>query len=469
MPDYSNFRADIAGIALEDNPAIVRQKSRDFFWYSPILRGQLEGVTADLVVSPSNTDEVVRVMRATFKHNVPVTPRGGGTGNYGQAMPLAGGLILDMSRMTAVKEIGTGRVVAEAGANMGRLNAKLRENGQEFRFHPSTIATSTIAGFVAGGSGGVGSITWGGLPELGNILRLRIVTMEEEPRVLDLTGWDIQKVAHAYGVNGVIVEVELPLAPAYDWIDMLVEFDTMERALGLGSDLAWRSGLLLKELAIFDPRVAPISFTRHRTWLDTTKSIVALMVAPHALVPLEAAISHHGGRIAFRSDDAAPTKGLPHIYELCWNHTTLRAIKSDAKWTYLQTLYPNPGSTELILKMADEFKDELLTHIEYIKLDGQPSAVGLPLVYHRSNARLEEIMRLHEEAGCVVFNPHRYTLEEGGMKQSDPMQLSFKQEADPKGLLNPGKMIAFDDPNFDFKTGKTYLFQGLNEQRERAS
>jgi len=68
---------------------------------------------------------------------------------------------------------------------------------------------------------------------------------------------------------------------------------------------------------------------------------------------------------------------------------------------------------------------------------------------------------VHEENDCPIFNPHRYTLEEGGMKQSDPLQLSFKRETDPKGLLNPGKMIAWDDPDYDFASGKLYLFPGM--------
>ena len=47
---------------------------------------------------------------------------------------------------------------------------------------PSTYNTASIGGFVAGGSGGVGSIRWGGLRDLGNVIRLRIVTMEAEPQ-----------------------------------------------------------------------------------------------------------------------------------------------------------------------------------------------------------------------------------------------------------------------------------------------
>ncbi len=47
------------------------------------------------------------------------------------------------------------------------------------------------------------------------------------------------------------------------------------------------------------------------------------------------------------------------------------------------------------------------------------------------------------------------------MKRTDRAQLQFKREADPKGILNPGKMIAWDDPDFDFDSGRTWLFTGL--------
>jgi hypothetical protein len=79
------------------------------------------------------------------------------------------------------------------------------------------------------------------------------------------------------------------------------------------------------------------------------------------------------------------------------------------------------------------------------------------LVRYTTEERLDEIIRLHEENGCPVFNPHRYTLEEGGMKQTDAVQLAFKREADPQGLLNPGKMIAWENPDYDYRSGHHHL------------
>ena len=98
-----------------------------------------------------------------------------------------------------------------------------------------------------------------------------------------------------------------------------------------------------------------------------------------------------------------------------------------------------------------------------MRFDGNITCFGLPLVRFTTEERLDEIIRLHEDNGCPIFNPHRYTLEEGGMKQTDEVQLAFKREADPQGLLNPGKMIAWENPDYDYRSGKTFLFEGLQQ------
>jgi FAD/FMN-containing dehydrogenase len=96
--DYlARFRSAIDTIRVIDNPAEVRLKSRDFFWYSPLLKETLGNKSADLVVCPRNEGDVVRIARAAARFRVPVTPRGGGTGNYGQAVPLEGGIAMPAS------------------------------------------------------------------------------------------------------------------------------------------------------------------------------------------------------------------------------------------------------------------------------------------------------------------------------------------------------------------------------------
>ncbi len=465
--DIAAFKARIDGIRSEDNPALVKQKSRDFFWYSPTLKRQLDHVTADLIAMPTSEAEVLRVMRAAFELGIPLTPRGTGTGNYGQAMPLSGGVVMDLSGFNKVTSIGRGRFVAEPGAIVAKIDEVARaHSGQEQRMHPSTAQTATIGGFIAGGSGGVGSIKWGGLRDSGNIIRVKVATMESEPRILELSGDDLHKVTHAYGTNGVITEVEMPLGPAYDWVDVLVGFDTLEAAAAYAERLGEQDGLALKELGVIAAPAPHDYFLRHRKFLPRDRHVVVAMVADFALDSMLAFTARHrGAEVLMRSDKLTPeeAKGLPPGYELAWNHTTLRALRVDPAITYLQVLYPYPNAVKLAARIHERFGDEVLAHLEFVRFDGKVTAFGLPLVKFTTEERLEEIMAIHEEMGAPIFNPHRYTLEEGGMKQTDEVQLAFKREADPRGLLNPGKMVAWEDPGYDFKSGRNFLFKSLAE------
>ncbi|OBQ74857.1 FAD-binding oxidoreductase [Mesorhizobium erdmanii] len=464
--DVSALKRDLDGLKLDDNPAIVQQKSRDFYWYSPVLKQQLDNVTGDLIVTPKTEAELIRVLAACHRHGVPVTPRGSGTGNYGQAMPLSGGVVLNLAEMNEVKSIGPGRVVTGPGAILADIDKATRaHSGQELRLSPSTYNTASIGGFIAGGSGGVGSINFGGLRDFGNVLRLRVVTMEAEPKVLELTGEDLHKVTHAYGTNGIITEVEMPLTAAYEWVDVIVGFDAFMGAARYGNALACQDGILTKLITPIAAPVPQLYFKRHQKFFREGQSICVVMVARHGLDAFLAFTRRAGGEVIFNAATATPEdkKGLPPAYELAWNHTTLRALRVDPAITYLQSLYPFPNQLALVEKMDAMFPGEVFSHLEFVRLDGNITCFGLPLVKFTTEARLDEIVRLHEQNGCPIFNPHRYTLEEGGMKQTDAVQLAFKRETDPQGLLNPGKMIAWENPDYDYRSGRTFLFKGLQK------
>jgi len=462
--DIAAFRRMIGPIRSEDNPVLVKQKSRDFYWYSPVLKRELDAVTADIVVSPISEAEVATVLAAAFRLGIPVTPRGGGTGNYGQAMPLTGGVLMSLADMNKVLSTHAGRVVCEPGAILLDIDKATASSEQELRMFPSTRATASVAGFVAGGSGGVGSITWGGLRDFGNVLRLRLMTMEAAPRALELTGADLHKAVHAYGTNGIITQVEMPLAAAYDWLDLIVGFDSFEAACAYAMALGEQDGILKKLITVVANPAPHDYFLRHRSLIPAGKSVVIAMIAPHALDAFHAFTRpFRKAEVLFDSSLAAPEtrRGLPPNYELAWNHTTLRALRVDPTITYLQARYLDDGALRTINRIHEKFGREVMGHLEFIRFNGKIACAGLPLVRFTTEARLQEIIAEHEAMGAMIFNPHRYTLEEGGMKQTDAVQLAFKRETDPQGLLNPGKMIAWEDPDFDFAAGKNFLFPGL--------
>ena len=131
-------------------------------------------------MSPRDEAEVIRVAAACAKAAHPARRarrrhrqlRAGGAAR--------GRRLLDMAALDAIEwHQARARARAAPGVKMVDVDAETRPHGFELRMHPSTKRLATIGGFVAGGSGGVGSVTYGGLREPGNIVAARVVTVEE--------------------------------------------------------------------------------------------------------------------------------------------------------------------------------------------------------------------------------------------------------------------------------------------------
>ena len=439
--DIEAFLRDIDDVPVVLDPVIVRRRSRDFFWYSPVLNAQLTGKSADVIVAPRNEPEVIRVAAACVRHRIPLTVRAGGTGNYGQAVPLEGGVLLDITGLSAIEWQRPGLVRVQAGMKMHDLDAALRPHGWEQRMHPSTKRTATVGGFVAGGSGGIGSVSYGGLREPGNITAARIVTVEEAPRVLELRGSDAQMVNHAYGTTGIVTALEIPLAPAWPWIDVLVVFDDFFEATAFSYELALADGIVKKLIA---PMIWPIPayFGALRPHCPEGKSVLVAMIAEPSLESFKTLLAGRG-TITFEAPTDESPGNVP-LYEYTWNHTTLQWLKTDRSITYLQCLYPHDRVLEAVRDMWAMFPDEVLPHLEFIRFRGRVTCSALPIVRYTTPERLDEIMALHEKHGVMIANPHVVTLEDGTRhKRADADQLGFKAEVDPYGLLNPGKMRTY--------------------------
>lgn len=433
--------ADLGDIPVITEEKVVRKRSRDFFWYSPILNEELAKKSADIIALPRNEADVIAIASACAKHRIPLTPRGGATGNYGQAVPIHGGVLLDMNALDTLEWVRPGACRVGAGANMGKLDTELRAQGWELRMHPSTKRTATIGGFVAGGSGGVGSVMYGGLREPGNILAARVITVEETPVVIELRGDAAQKVNRAYGTTGIITALEMPLAPAYPWLDVIVAFDDFKTCLEAGRDVARADGVIKKLLT---PIASPLPeyFGQLRQFCPDGKAILAAMVSEASFETFADLIAGRG-TITLKTPTREEAGAVP-LYEYAWNHTTLQMLKVDRSVTYLQCLYPFDRLIESILETAALFPDELIPHCEFIRFGGNVTCSALPVIRYTTKERLYEIIDAHEARGVFIANPHVITLEEGSRhKRADADQIGFKAIVDPHGLLNPGKMRTY--------------------------
>ncbi len=437
--DLAGFRQAVPGVKLLDDPVTLKRRSRDYYWFSPIAKAALDGKQADLIAVPHSVDEVTAIASAAARLRIPVTVRGLGTGTYGQAVPLYGGVVLDFSEMTAIERIGPDGFKAQSGAKVHDVEQAARGQGLELRMHPSTKKMATIGGYFCGGSGGIGSVTWGGLREEGNLHGATVVTLEKEPKIIELAGLDTGLVNRTFGSTGIVVDVSAPLEPARSWQDVVASFADFDEALAFAHQVA-ANDAIAKRLVSFHVAACAHYLRPLIPGLEAGHCAVLLMIDQRDLEKLDP----EPIILSESSDEReADPKRLP-IYEMAWGHTTLHALKETRNLSYLQTLFPPGRIIETATQMHRALGDELPIHLEFIRYEGELAANGAQLWPYTSPERLAEIINLHEDAGIPVANPHVFTVEDGSRHKRVPGdQLAFKAKVDPHGLLNPGKMPSY--------------------------
>ena len=420
----------------------VKRLSRDFHWFSPVLKPQLEEKFAELAVRPRDENELMAVVAACAKARIPLNLRGGGTGNYGQLIPLNGGVMVDMTRLNSVTAMGTGTVRAQAGIRLGDLEAHTRPHGWELRCMPSTWKLATLGGLFGGGFGGVGSINYGPLAAPGNVLSVCMMTMEETPRIITLQAPDALLLHHAYGSNGVVLEIELALAPCHDWIERLDTFADFASAMAFADALARSPGLVKRQIAVFAAPVLDYFSDLADAQVSGQHGVISV-VGSESDPLLPEMLKQQQGRNALHF---AEGENSGHsLIEYCWNHTTLQALKIDKALTYLQTAYAAENYHQQALAMEAELSDEVMSHIEFLRdMNGTLTCSGLPLVRYSSEARLNAIMDIYRSHGVKINNPHVIHIEDGkqGMVRADVV--AMKRACDPYNLLNPGKLRGWE-------------------------
>jgi FAD/FMN-containing dehydrogenase len=425
--------------------ARVARLSQDFSWFSPVLKRQLAGKTAEAAVRPRSEDEIVRIVAACAQHGVPITIRGTGTGNYGQAVPLHGGVVLDMSGYKGFLWARQGAGRAQAGIRLSDFEKETRAAcGMELRCMPSTYRSATLGGLFGGGFGGVGSINHGPLAARGNVLGLKAITIEPEPKLVELRGPDALLMHHMWGTNGLVLEIELALAPAHDWLESIVVFRDFDAALGFGDALAQAPGIVKREVALMaDPVPSYLKPLADHLPAGCHALIVAL--APSSEPAMLELVNQWGGEVTYRKDAAEIARTNRTLLEYTWNHTTLVAMRNEKDLTYLQCAYTAGQHVEQVRKLHEMLHPEVQLHAEFIRnLDGRMTCSALPIVRFTTEERLQAIMQTFRDHGVRINDPHVYIVEDG--KAGGPLPagvLEMKKRFDPLGLLNPGKVRAW--------------------------
>lgn len=417
--------------------------SRDYSWYSPFLKDALAEKRADAVVKVSAEAEVEAVVGLCVREGVPLTLRGAATGNYGQCTPFQGGVLLDINGMNNILEVGDGWIEAQTGARLQSLEIAAREKGWELRNYPSTWIKSTLGGYLGGGSGGIGSVTWGGLRDNGTVKAVEMLTAEDPPKRLRLEEEAALDVLHTYGSNAIVTRATLRLAPKRSWRQIMVTcedwFALVAYALEITADHRWH-----KRLASIHEWPIPSYFKGIRKHILEDAHLIFFEIEEAQADAFKAHTEARGFGVQHEIAPHEPRRA-PMYSDFTYNHTTLWALKSDPSLSYLGNRFSVTDYERQMSSIKAAFPEEIWWHIE-MGWDPQvqaPRMGSLSIFRYTTPERFQELRSFCESVGVESGGAHSPFLDEGIHAEHLDRKFALKDVADPHGLLNPGKLKTY--------------------------
>lgn len=413
----------LSGVSTD--PALIAKVSSDWSRMSPVLQEKVPPgrYLADLVVRPTSPEEVPAVLQVAFDHDVPVTPRGAGTGNYGQATPFEGGILLDLRGLDAITVNDGGTITAGAGARLTAIDKVARAAGRDIWIHPST-KSSTVGGFVGGGSAGTGTIERGTTTD-GFVVAATVAPMDGSGTTFTVRGDDLPPFVHTYGVTGVLVDVEISTDPARHWVAVYAAFPSYEAVVAVHRTLLDLPRLprlaSADEPALVPTLPAPVE-------LDPQRHSLRVIAEASTVDEFTGRVRRGGGEVVAVLDDYAECDRLSGM---SYNHPVyfLQRAHPERSWFHMETggapLWDAPGAVRAA------YDGPVHLHLE---LMGHGPLAMVVAEYHGEAEVLAGIPRL-EALGVGVHSPHQWYVD-----RHVDLAVATAQRTDPKGLLNPGKL-----------------------------
>jgi len=425
----------------------------------------------DLVVRPGTTAEVAAVLKIANAHGLPVTPRGGATGLCGGCVPVYGGLVLSLERMSRVLEVDADNqmAVTEAGVRLSEFTKAVEEAGLYFPPHPGD-ESAMMGGLVATNAGGSRAVKYG---TIRNYVRgLELVTPTGD--ILRLGG-KLEKSSTGYnlmhliigseGTLGVVTRAVLHLMARPGLMrSLVVPFEALEPALET-VPLIMKRGIV--PLAVEFLEIEPITLTEahiHKKW--PTK-----LGSTHLLIILDAPSEEEMDRLSQAAAEVCVEKGAIDIF------IADTPSKQDEVLDIRSKIYDaiKAGTVE-ILDIAVP-RAEVAGHVRRVREVAKAYDIWLPTFGHAADGNVHtHIMKARYSGGAMVpvpesewrpkADPVRRELFEdcrarGGVISGehgiglvkkpylslvlDERQIALmrgiKRAFDPNGIMNPGKIF----------------------------
>lgn len=416
----------------------------------------------ELVALPECTDQVKALMRLCSDYRVPVVPRGAGTGLAAGAMPVAGGIVLGLSKMNRIVAVDplnrTARV--QPGVRNLAISEAAKPYGLFYAPDPSSQIACSIGGNIAENAGGVHCLKYG--LTVHNVLEVKLATIDGELLILggnglDAPGYDLLALAiGSEGLLGIVVEATvrlLPLPPSTRVL--LAAFDSVERA-GEAVAAIIGAGLLPAGLELMD-----------------NPAIRATEAFVHAGYPIDAAailLCELDGLAEQVSVDSTRAEALLKAYD----STEIRIADDEPRrkrfWAGRKAAFPAVGRIASDYYCMDGTipRKHLATVLKRISGLSEEFGLAVVNVFHAGDGNLHplilydagregdfekaealggKILELCVSVGGAITGEHGvgsekipYMCVQFGALELEQFQ-RLKRAFDPDRLLNPGKAV----------------------------
>ena len=413
-------------------------------------------------VWPQTAEQISEILKLANREMIPVIPRGAGTGLAGMAIPIKGGIVLDMNRMDKIKKISIEDrlAVVEPGVVYANLEKALAKYGFLFPPDPASGTVSTLGGNVATNAGGVKGAKYGTtrdyvlglqvvLPD-GRIMRTGSNTMKS------VSGYDLTKIfVGSEGTLGVVTEIILKINPKTTAATTaLATFNDLEDAGNAVSQIMY-SGIIPSVLEILGREV--ITAINQNTDLSLPEAEAILLAETDGYTREETDFQMKKIIGVFKKNNAGQVKlaqSEEEAADLWAARKSAYAVLARLKPTLIieDVAVPMSRIAELLkgIKAISERYDIMIATYGHagdgnlhpqILFDGHD-----PEEVEREKAASADIFKLAIDLGGTLSGEHGIGLQKAPFMtlEHDAVAMdvmrSIKKILDPNSILNPGKM-----------------------------
>lgn len=435
--------------------------------YDSSLESQLNKWVPDLVVQPSDRNQVVALIKLANEHRIPVVPRGAGTGQCCGAVAHRGGMVLDMSYMNKILRLDLEnlQVVVQPGIVHSDLNRALAPHGFFFPPDPGSSKMCTLGGMVSFNSSGMRAVKYGTTKNY--VLGLEVVlptgevvvTGGQKSRALkSVAGYDLTSLfVGSEGTLGIITAVRLKVLPLPEKRGLVVAFFDKLEASGEAVIEVFRSRLFPSAIEILD-RSAIKAAMKYKPDLVLPNVEAMLLFEVDGSPPGVAAEAENIARLCEKfaskvewTDDAA------RLNQLWTARSVVGAaagqIKEGATRVYIGEdicvpICRVPEALRRIQQIGEKYGITIVTYGHI----GDGNLHAAPVVNTYDPSEIERVRRVGDEIHRMALEMEGSTTGEHGvgltraaymveeMGFSLELMRRIKKALDPLNILNPGKM-----------------------------